>query len=137
MTRRQCDSTSTPLSVPGNSTDTLWVTASAATPQGEYTITLTGKDSANNTTYTQLTVQVDAGFNLFATPQNVTLAPGSSTVAGGSGANASPVIAATSAGDASGTAITLQQPLVYDSNGDLVTDGAVTATVPGSVAVTV
>lgn len=101
------------------------MSAPATTAQGDYTVTLTGSDGSGNTTTTSIDVEVDAGFVLDAPPQNLTIAPGES---------ATSTIDALSAGDAIGSAITLQPAQVFDEYGNLVRDGSVSVTLgPGSV----
>jgi len=115
---------STSLSVPGDATDTLAVSASASAPQGDYTITLTGADGSGNTSTTQVSVEVDAGFVLDTAPQNLTIAPGGTGIS---------YISALSAGDAMGTPVRLAAA-VYDGNGNTVADGSVNVAIsPSSV----
>jgi len=115
------DATSNPLAAGGQ--DTLNAIAGYDTAEGDYTITLTAADASGNTSTTTLDLEVDAGFELYAEPTSLTIP------AGGTGAS---IISAGSFGSPYGSAIALEQPQIFDMNGNPVIDGSVSVSLSQS-----
>jgi len=115
------DTTSNPLAAGG--TDTLNAIAGYDTPEGDYWITLTAADGSGNTSATTLDLEVDAGFELYAEPTSLTIPTG------GTGTS---IISAGSFGSPYGSRISLEQPQIFDMNGNQVIDGSVGVTLSQS-----